>query len=100
MVTKDTLAYAFDFPRKSGAIKAEYKDNVFRVKTSRISALAILISPEMVDMDKPVSIYVNGKKLYHQKPTYDRNFMLKNFRKNYDRKTLSTQEVQLKIPKD
>lgn len=95
LVTKDTLAYAFDFPRKSGAIEASYKDNVFRLKTSRVSELSIFISPEMVDMDQPVSIYVDGKKVYHQKPTYDRDFLLKNFNKHKDRKALWVEEISL-----
>ncbi|MDT0294486.1 hypothetical protein ACFQ3R_11980 [Mesonia ostreae] len=95
--TKKVKERAFDFPRKSGAVKANYKDNVFRLKTSRVSELSIFISPEMVNMNQPISIYVNGELRYQKKPTYNRDFILKNFKKTYDRKAIWVQEVRLEL---
>ena len=95
--TKKVNEEAFDFPRKSGAVKANYKDNVFRIQTSRVSELSVFISPKMVDMNQPISIYVNGELRYQKKPTYDRDFILKNFKKYYDRKAVWVEEVRLDL---
>lgn len=63
----DSLVYfdvnkkAFDFPRKSGKIVAEYQGNVFKIQTSRVGSFQINISPEMVNLEKKVKIYVNDK---------------------------------------
>ncbi|MGO2357039.1 hypothetical protein [Mesonia sp.] len=95
--TKKVSEKAFDFPRKSAAIKANYKDNVFRIKTSRVSELSVFISPEKVNMKQAISIYVNGELRYQKKPTYDRDFILKNFKKTYDRKAVWVEEVRLSL---
>lgn len=79
---------AFDFPRTSAKIVAEYKDNVYRIKTSRIKSFAIAISPEMIDMKKKVKVYVNDQLYYDNKVSYDGEFIRKNFEKNRDRKQL------------
>lgn len=78
----------FDFPRSSGKIVAEYADNIFRVKTSCISFFCINISPEMVDMSKPVVIYWNNKLYYSGIIPIDRDFMLRDIQERRDRKCL------------
>jgi len=95
--TKKVKEEAFDFPRKSTAVKANYNDNVFRLKTSRVGAISVFISPEMVNMNQPISIYVNGELRYQKKPTYNRDFILKNFKKYYDRKAIWVEEVRLSL---
>jgi len=45
---------AFDFPKKSGKVKAEYDNNTFRVETSDVQTFSINISPEMVSIKKKV----------------------------------------------
>src|SRR5690606_2824298 len=47
---------AFDFPRKSGKIKAEYNNNIFRIETSDIQSFSINISPEIVNIKKKVKV--------------------------------------------
>lgn len=97
LIAKDTLLKAFNFPRKSGAIKCDYNNNTFRVETSRIGAFKILISPEMVDMNKPVLVYVNGKLKTTYKPLYNKDFILNNFNENYDRKALWADELLVDV---
>lgn len=79
---------AFDFPRASGKFVAEYADNTFRVQSSCIASFCVNISPQMVDMSKPVIIYWNDKLCYSGIVSIDRNFMLRNFQENRDRKSL------------
>lgn len=95
LVLQKADKYAFDFPRKSGKIKARYEANEFRIETSRIQSLSILISPEMVNLKKKVKIYVNGKLYFHDKTGFNREFMLDNFNKNRDRKQVWVNKIIL-----
>lgn len=88
---------AFDFPRKSGKIKAEYSKNVFKIETSRIQSFSINISPEMVDISKKVKVFINGKLYFNEKVKYDRKFMLQNFESNRDREQVWVYSLPLKI---
>ncbi|WP_267402113.1 MULTISPECIES: alpha/beta hydrolase-fold protein [unclassified Chryseobacterium] len=101
--TKDSLQTkivnknAFDFPRKSAKIKAEFHDNTFQLETSNISSLSINISPEMVNLKKRIKIYVNGKLYFKNKIKYNREFMLKNFENNHDREQVWMNWVEIEI---
>ncbi|WP_060873136.1 hypothetical protein [Myroides odoratus] len=88
---------AFDFPRASGKVVAQYKDNVFHLTTSRIKSLVLAISPEMVDIKKRVKVYVNGQLYFNKKVGYDTSFMLQNFEKNKDRQQLWINKITLDL---
>lgn len=87
-ITRDTLLQGFKYRKRSGAIKATYKNNVFTVQTSGIKSFSILLSPEMVDLSKPVSIIVNGKMYRKQKVGYNKEFLLTGFRNTADRSAI------------
>jgi len=97
LVTKEISKKAFNFPRKSGAVKANFKNNRFDIETSRVDKLSLYVSPEMVNMKKPISIYVNGKQVYQKKPNYDREFLRANFKEYFDRKALWVQEIKIEL---
>jgi len=97
LVVKTVLEKAFDFPRKSGAIKAKFNNNRFDIKTSRVKKLSVFISPEMVKMDKPILIYVNEKLMYRKKPKFDKEFLVENFKQDYDRKALWIQKIEIEL---
>lgn len=88
---------AFDFPRKSGKVEASYANNAFRIKTSRITSLSIRISPEMVNLNRKVKVFVNGKVYFNKKLTYDKSFLLQSFTENLDRSQLWVNEIQLQL---
>lgn len=88
---------AFDFPRKSGKIKAQYESNIFRVETSRIKRFSINISPEMVNLKKKVKVYINGKLYFNEKVKYNTEFMLRNFEMHHDREQVWVNRIDLKI---
>lgn len=88
---------AFDFPRKSGKIQAEHQDNVFRILTTNIASFSIQISPEMVNLDKKIKVYVNGQLYFDKKVQYNREFMLENFKKNYDRTQVWGNSIKIKL---
>ncbi|WP_316803247.1 hypothetical protein [Pedobacter nototheniae] len=97
VITTDTLIKAFNFPRKSAAVKAKFDNNQFHLQTSAVKQLKIFISPEMVDMSKPVSVYVNGVKKMEKKVSYNKTFMLENFNQTFDRKAVWVDYVTLEI---
>src|SRR5690606_6684400 len=88
---------AFDFPRKSGKIKAEYNQNVFRIETSCIESFSINISPEMVNLNKKILVYVNGNLYFENKITYDKTFMLHNFEATKDRQQVWVNRIKIKL---
>lgn len=72
----------------SGAVKAEYISNTFRIVTSRVSSLSILIHPNMVNMDIPVRVFINGEKAFDNLVEIDRSYLANCFKQNKDRSAL------------
>lgn len=97
LVTKDVNRQAFDFPRKSGAIEAQFDNNIFSVKTSCIKSFRLYISPEMIDMKKKVSVYVNGEKVFHSKVKYNDDFMMSSFEKQKDRTQIWVNYIDIQL---
>nr|WP_321353923.1 alpha/beta hydrolase-fold protein [uncultured Draconibacterium sp.] len=97
LIEKSVDKKAFEFPRKSGKIIATYNNNVFHITTSRIKSFRINISPEMVDVNKNVEVYINDKLYFDKKIEYNSEFLLQNFEQNYDRKQLWISYIELKI---
>ena len=88
---------AFILNRPSGAVKAKYFGNQFEIETSRIKEIAILIHPDMVNLENPVIININGKERFNQKVSINRKFMIDNFRKNRDRKAIWIKKLSFQI---
>jgi predicted esterase len=88
---------AFIMNKPSGAVKAKYWGNHFEIDTSRIDELAIYIHPDMVNLRNPVTVRINGKEVFNDIITIDREFMVKNFLKNFDRKALWVNRIILKL---
>lgn len=97
LITQVVDKNAFDFPRKSGKIKAEYNQNVFRIETSCIQSFAINISPEMINLNKKVLVYVNGTLRFNSKVVYNKDFMLHNFETTKDRQQIWVNRIELKL---
>ena len=97
LLSKATDKNAFDFPRKSGKIKAVYENNVYRLETSGINSFNINISPEMVNLKKKVKVFVNGKLYFDEMIEYNRIFMLQNFENNCDREQVWINYIEIKI---
>ncbi|WP_343532986.1 hypothetical protein [Pedobacter sp.] len=97
LVTTDTLVKAFNFPRKSGVVKGTYQNNVFRLETSAVKSITVLISPEMVDMNQPVTVYVNGVKKMVRKPIYNKEIIIAGFKESYDRKAVWVDQFKIEL---
>ena len=95
IITKTVDKMAFDFPRKSGKIRARYADNVFHIETSCIKSFSVNIAPEMVDTNKKVRIFVNGKLRFDKRIGYDASLMLKNFDTTQDRSQVWIKQIDI-----
>lgn len=85
LVTKDVDRRAFDFPRRSGTVNAKFDNNIFSIKTSCVKTFRLYISPQMIDMKKPVTVYVNGERVFRDKVKYNDDFMMSSFEQHKDR---------------
>lgn len=97
LVVQEVDKNAFDFPRKSGKIKAEFDNNIFQIETSNIQSFTINISPEMINLNKKIKVYINGELYFSEKVKYNREFMLQNFENNKDREQIWVNYIELKI---
>jgi hypothetical protein len=98
----DKVAKKFEdvpyYPRikEGGAVNATYQDNTFRLQTSKTEVVELLIHPEMVNLEKPVSVYLNGKLVFNQKVVADKSFLLNEFSSSADRRSLWISSIKLK----
>jgi predicted esterase len=97
LITKDTLVKAFNFPRKSGVVKGYYKNNEFHLEASAVKSISVLISPDMIDMSKPIIVFVNGVQKVTHKAAYNKDFIIANFVETYDRKAIWVDKIDLTL---
>lgn len=97
LTTKDVDRQAFDFPRKSGVINAKFDNNIFSIKTSCVKAFRLYISPEMVDIKQPISVYVNGERVFREKVKYDDEFMMSTFNEQKDRTQIWVNYIDIRV---
>jgi hypothetical protein len=97
-ITRDTLLHAFKYDKRSAVVKASFKSNVFTVETSDVKSFTILLSPEMVNLNKPISVIVNGRLYVTQNARYDKDFMLADFRANSDRLVIWVNHIDVYLP--
>jgi predicted esterase len=81
---------------KSVAVRAVYNNNTFEISTSRTKEIELLISPSMVNLQNPVIIKINGKKIFDKRIKADKAFLLKKFTNSFDRKALWVTSIKLK----
>lgn len=95
----DSTSLAFNFPRKSGAVSATYSDNIFEIQASKVGKVTVYISPEMVDLRKPVQVKVNGAIVFEGPVIYDRDFMISSFKNSHDSQAVWISRLTIKVPK-
>lgn len=97
LVNKVVDLKAFVFPRQSGKVIADYKDNIFHIKTSNIKSFQIDISPEMVDIKKKIKVYVNDKLYFRKRLDYNADILLQHFESTKDRKQLWVNKIDIEL---
>jgi hypothetical protein len=89
--------YKFIYGEKTSQVIANYFNNTFEIKASLVDEIEIYISPLMVDMNRPVKIIINQKEVFNQIITFDKNFIISEFIKKFDRKQVWINKINLKV---
>ncbi|GGM89625.1 hypothetical protein GCM10010967_23070 [Dyadobacter beijingensis] len=97
-VVTDSISNAFDFPRRSGAVRATYAANRFELTTSRVGKVRLYLSPEMVDFGRELTVVINGQNVFRGRATMDKAFTLANYRREADRQAVWVNYLELAIP--
>ncbi len=82
----------------SAAVRAGFAANRIDVQTSRVGAFRILVHPDMIVLEQPLVIEVNGEVVFDEFVEPDLQFMLSNFISNRDRVLLYVAEVAVDLP--
>lgn len=96
-IVRDTLLTAYNYKRRSGAVKAVYKDNIFTITASNVGSVRVYLSPEMVDFRRPVIVRVNGVEYVKAMVKYNKTFMLKTFYKTLDREATWVNYIDVQL---
>ncbi|MCF7793624.1 MAG: PDZ domain-containing protein [Candidatus Cloacimonetes bacterium] len=91
---------AFRFSKASGAVKARYYGNIFEIETSRVKEIALYFHPEMINLEIPVIVNINGQKVFHDTIDFDKDLMIQNYQKCFDRKALWINKLTLNVPEE
>ncbi len=86
---------ALNYSKPSGAVTAAYYGNHFDIKTSRVSQITLYVHPQMINLDIPIVVTINGKLVFNEIVEIDRNFMIENFKENLDKKALWVNKIIL-----
>ncbi|TFF40659.1 hypothetical protein [Mucilaginibacter psychrotolerans] len=84
-------------PLKSAAVKATYSDNVFTLQKSGVTEVELKISPNMIDLKKPVTVIANGIQVFKGMVTADKAYLLNEFSKSLDRAALWVNSIKVRI---
>lgn len=85
------------YPHKSGAIKADWSENSITVQQSRVKAFTIYVSPEMIDLNKPLTITVNGHKVWTGMVAADKETIIDEFIRTKDRKLMVIKKIKIQL---
>lgn len=87
----------FIYGENTSQVTANYFNNTFEIKASLVDEIEIYISPLMVDVNRPVKVIINQKEVYNQEVTFDKNFIINEFVKKFDRKQIWINKINLKV---
>jgi len=79
----------------SAQMRGYYCGNTFSFETSRVGSFTIYLHPDMVQLDQPVTVRLNGNVVYREIVEASPSFMLKNFLKHRDRTRLFANEIHI-----
>jgi hypothetical protein len=79
---------AFRRTQPFGSIEAAYAANRFEVRSHNVGAFDLFLSPAMVDLEKPVTVTVNGKEVHAALVKPDLGFLMDMATKDDDRSML------------
>jgi pimeloyl-ACP methyl ester carboxylesterase len=91
-------AALFDRVKPSGRVDAERKGNVYEVRTRGVQQFTLLLSPEAIDLSRPVRVTVNGRTVHDAVVARDVATLQKWSAKDHDRTMLYGAELKVLVP--
>lgn len=88
----------FEREKPSGRVDAVRRGNTFDVRTRGVQAFTLLISPDAVDMSKPVHVTVNGRSVPDATVAPDVATLMKWAARDQDRTMLYGAEIHISVP--
>ena len=87
------------FPHKLpyGSVEGYRVGNSFHFGTYRVQDFSIYIHPDMVRLDQPVKVHVNGRILFDDLIEPDSRLLLDSFLKNHDRTLLWVGRIDIRL---
>jgi predicted esterase len=82
---------------ESYAIRGTYEGNSFRIETSRVKKFSILVSANMIDLNKPLKVYANEKLVYNKKIGIDKKILTSSFEREFDRQFICINKIKISI---
>ena len=99
--TSDTAipdAGFFRHKRPSGRVDVQRRGNAFAATTRGVKAFRLLLSPDVVDFTKPVSVSVNGRQLFTGPVQKDLGVLMAWHARDNDRTMLYGAELRIVVP--
>jgi len=88
----------FDREKPSGRVDVVRRGNAFDVRSRGVQAFTLLISPDVVDMSKPVHVTVNGKSVQDAIVNRDVATLMKWAARDQDRTMVYGAEIHISVP--
>jgi predicted esterase len=88
----------FDHRRPSGRVDIERQGNVFEASSRGVREFTLLLSPDAIDFDQPVTVSVNGKQAFQGAVQKDPAVLLKWAARDADRQRLYGAELRVQVP--
>jgi hypothetical protein len=88
----------FDRNKASGRVDAMRRGNSFDVRTRGVETFTLLISPDVVDLARPIQVTVNGKSVHDAVISNDIATLVKWAARDQDRTMLYAAELHISVP--
>jgi hypothetical protein len=89
---------AFKHSKPSGRVEVVRKGNTFEARARGVAAFTLLLSPSVVDFEKPVTVVVNGKTISTGTVQRSVATLLRYAARDNDRTMLFAAEVRVEVP--
>jgi hypothetical protein len=88
----------FEHKRPSGRVDVERRGNVFTARSRGVRAFTLLLSPDAIDFDQPVTVRLNGADVFQGRVETDRAALMKWAARDADRQRLYAAELKVQAP--
>lgn len=85
------------YGEKTGQVRAHCLDNTFTITASQVDMVTLYISPLMVDLQKPVTVVINGRKMFEHKVMASKEFMASWFLNSFDRTQVFVNKIEVAV---